>query len=388
MATNVQKDEGMMVGEAAVVMGIELSKKGWLVAMRGPLTDKVSLHRLTAGDANGLLALANRARIAARETLEREVVVTSCYEAGYDGFWLHRVLTAANIQNHVVDPASIHVDRRARRTKTDRVDALALLRTLMAHRRGEGRVWSVVQPPTPTDEDARRPSRERQNLLKERGRHVNRIKGLCAQQGILDYEPIRTDRRERLAELRTGDGRELPPGLMAEMQRELARLELLLAQIAELERTRETAIRSAASDDTAPVQIQRMKSLRRLTAIGLETSAVLANEVFYRRFENRRQLASYVGLAPSPHMSGGLSRDQGINKSGNPRARTALVEAAWLWLRYQPESALARWFTRRVGEQRGRLKRVMIVALARKLLIALWRYLETGLVPGGATLRS
>jgi len=191
-----------------------------------------------------------------------------------------------------------------------------------------------------------------------------------------------------LAELRTGDGRELPPGLMAEMQRELARLELLLAQIAELERTRETAIRSAASDDTAPVQIKRVKSLRRLTAIGLETSAVLANEVFYRRFENRRQLASYVGLAPSPHMSGGLSRDQGINKSGNPRARTALVEAAWLWLRYQPESALARWFTRRVGEQRGRLKRVMIVALARKLLIALWRYLETGLMPGGATLRS
>jgi transposase len=376
------------VGEAAILMGIELSKKGWLVALRGPLTDRISVHRLSAGDAKGLLALAERARLAAADVLATDVTIASCYEAGYDGFWLHRVLIGANVENYVIDPASIHVDRRARRVKTDRIDAQALLRTLMAHRRGEGRVWSVVQVPTSDDEDRKRPHRERQNLLKERGRHVNRIKGLCSQQGILDYEPMRADRHERLAELKTGDGRQLQPLLLAEMRRELARLEFLLDQVAELEDARETAVKAAPSDGTAPLQTQHVRSLRRLIAIGPETSTTLANEVFYRRFKNRRQLAGYVGLTPSPHMSGGLSREQGISKSGNPRARTALVEATWLWLRHQPDSALAKWFTQRVGEQRGRMRRIMIVALARKLLVALWRYVETGLVPTGATLRT
>lgn len=374
--------------EAAVLMGIELSKKGWLVALRSAVMDKVSLHRLRAGDAQGLLALAERARSASAKGLASKVAVVSCYEAGYDGFWLHRVLTAAGVENYVVDPASIHVDRRARRAKTDRIDAQALLRTLMAHRRGEGRVWSIVRAPTPAEEDARRPHRERDNLLKERGRHVNRIKGLCAQQGILDYEPMRSDRHGRLAKLRIGDGRELPPHLLAQIRRELARLELVIEQIAELQTIREASIKGAPSETAASVQVQRARLLRRLVAIGPETAAVLANELFYRRFDNRRQLAGYVGLAPSPHMSGGLSREQGISRAGNPRARTALVEAAGLWLRYQPGSALARWFGQRVGEQRGRVRRIMIVALARKLLIALWRYIETGLVPTGATLRA
>lgn len=386
--TNGRTEKVAAVGEAAVVMGIELSKKGWLVALRSPLADRISLHRFPTGDAKGLLAVAERARTAVAAALRTKVIIASCYEAGYDGFWLHRLLTAAGVENYVVDPASIHVDRRARRVKTDRIDAQALLRTLMAHRRGEGRVWSVVQPPTPTDEDARRPNRERQNLIKERGRHVNRIKGLCSQQGILDYEPMRTDRHERLAELKTGDGRHLQPNLLAEIRRELARLEFVREQLAELEVAREAALKAAPGGAAAPVQVQHVRSLRRLTAIGPETSTVLANEVFYRRFSNRRQLAGYVGLAPSPHMSGGLSQEQGISKSGNPRARTAVVEAAWLWLRYQPESALAKWFSQRVGEQRGWMKRIMIVALARKLLVALWRYVETGLVPTGATLRA
>jgi transposase len=258
----------------------------------------------------------------------------------------------------------------------------------MAHRRGEGRVWSVVRPPTPADEDARHPHRERQNLLKERGQHVNRIKGLCAQQGILDYEPMRADRHERLTELKTGDGRQLQLQLLAEIRRELARLELLLQQLSELETAREAFMKAAPSDSTASAQVRHARSLRRLVAIGPETSAVLANEVFYWRFENRRQLAGYVGLSPSPHMSGVLSREQGISRSGNPRARTALVEAAWIWIRYQPASALAKWFTQRVGEQRGRMRRIMIVAMARKLLVALWRYVETGVVPTGAILRA
>jgi transposase len=372
----------------ALYVAIELSKKGWLIALRGPTADRISLRRLVAGDAAGLLVLIERFRKLAAEAIGAGVAVLTCQEAGYDGFWLHRVLTAAAITNHVVDPASIHVDRRARRAKTDRIDAQALLRTLMAYHRGEGRVWSVVRVPTPEEEDARRPHRERENLIKERGRHVNRIKGLCAQQGILHYEPMRADRHERLAELRTGDGRPLPALLLAEIRRELARLELLLEQIAELEVAREAALKAEQPDVTEAERMKRILTLRRLLAVGPESSTVLGHEVFFRRFENRRQIAAYVGLAPSPHMSGGLSREQGIAKSGNPRARTVLVELAWLWLRYQPRSALSEWFMRRVGEQRGRLRRIMVVALARKLLVALWRYLEIGLIPQGAILRA
>lgn len=372
----------------ALYVAIELSKKGWLIALRGPTADRISLRRLVAGDAAGLLVLIERFRKLAAEAIGAGVAVLTCQEAGYDGFWLHRVLTAAAITNHVVDPASLHVDRRARRAKTDRIDAQALLRALMAYHRGEGRVWSVVHVPTPEEEDARRPHRERENLIKERGRHVNRIKGLCAQQGILHYEPMRADRHERLAELRTGDRRPFPARLLAEIRRELARLELLLGQIAELEVAREAALKAEQPDVTEAERVKRILTLRRLLAVGPESSTVLGHEVFFRRFENRRQIAAYVGLAPSPHMSGGLSREQGIAKSGNPRARTVLVELAWLWLRYQPRSALSEWFMRRVGEQRARLRRIMVVALARKLLVALWRYLEIGLIPQGAILRA
>lgn len=387
---NGQAERGFAGGESVVFLAIELSMKGWLVAVRSPLADRISLHRFRAGGGEGVLALAERVRAAAARALETKVTVVSCYgyEAGYDGFWLHRVLTGADIMNHVVDPASIHVDRRARRVKTDRIDAQALLRALMAYRRGEGRVWSVVQPPTAQDEDARRPHRERQNLLKEHGRHVNRIKGLCALQGILDYEPMRGDRHDRLMALTTGDGQSLQPRLLAEIRRELSRLELLLEQIAELDAEREAALKAATADMQAPVQLQQTRTLRRLLAIGPETSAVLANEVFYRPFQNRRQLAGYVGLMPSPYASGALNREQGIRKAGNPRARTALVEAAWIWLRHQPQSALAQWFTARVGNQKGRMRRIMVVALARKLLIALWRYAESGVVPTGAVLRA
>ena len=255
----------------------------------------------------------------------------------------------------------------------------------MAHHRHEPRVWSPVRVPAPADEDARRTHRERQNLLKERGRHVNRIKGLCAQQGIQGYEPIRRDRHERLAQLVTGDGRPLPPRLRAEIGRELRRLELVLEQIGAVEAERDAAAAAEAGEDAG--RAARIAALARLKGIGPEIATVLGNEVFYRRFANRRQLAAYVGLAPSPYRSGGLSRDQGLSRAGNPRARTAVVELAWLWLRNQPESLLSAWFVRRVGGLKGRIKRIMVVALARKLLLALWRYLEAGLVPEGAVLK-
>jgi transposase len=317
--------------------------------------------------------------------MQRSVEIVSCYEAGYDGFWLHRLLTEHGVCNHVFDPTSLQVDRRARRTKTDRVDVDKLLRALMAHLRGEPKVVSVVRAPSIEDEDARRLHRERSRLINERIQHVNRIKGLCATQGIYDYEPLRRKRVERLQALQTGDGRALPSRLRAEIERELERLELVLKMIAVVEAERDAIV---AGEIPGHPNGDKMQRLRRLKGIGPEFANVLVGEVFYRSFDNRRQLGGYVGLAPTPWRSGPVNRDQGISKAGNPKARTTMIELAWTWLRYQPGTALSAWFRERVGTLQGRPRRIAIVALARKLLVALWRYLETGLVPTGATLKS
>ncbi len=255
----------------------------------------------------------------------------------------------------------------------------------MAHLRGEPKVVSVVRVPGLADEDAKRPIRERKRLVLERGQHVNRIKGLCATQGIYDYEPVRANRHERLNELCCGDGRDLPPLLKAEIKRELKRLELVQEMIAAVEKERDAV---AAARSTAHPQAHKITTLVRLKAIGPEFATVLTGEVFYRCFDNRRQVASYVGLASSPFASGRLNRDQGISKAGNGLARTTMIELAWMWLRHQPDSALSHWFRDRVGNLKGRPRRIAIVALARKLLIALWRYVETGLVPTGAKLKA
>jgi transposase len=241
----------------------------------------------------------------------------------------------------------------------------------------------MVRPPSPEQEDARRPSREREALLKERIRRVNRIKGLCAAQGVYDYEPIQADRRERLAQLVTGDGRPLPRELAAEIGRQLEQLELVLRQLAEVEAVRDQRAAAARAEPGS-----KLGALLRLRGIGPELATVLQMEVFYRHFASRRDVAAYAGLAPSPFASGGRQREQGIAKAGNPRARKALVELAWLWLRHQPESALARWFHGRVGAAGGRVRRIAIVALARRLLVALWRYVETGVVPTEAQVKA
>src|ERR671938_1705992 len=339
---------------------------------------KVSRHKLAPG-AEGLLALISRVREQAERALGAPVPVASCYEAGRDGFWLHRVLQKAGIENRVIDPASLLDDRRARRAKTDRLDAEALLRALTALCRGEPRVCAVVRVPSVEEEDARRTTRERANLLKERVRHVNRIKGLLATQGVDDFEPLRPDRLERLGTLVTGDGRPLPERLAAEVRRHLRRLELVLEMLGEVEAERDRA--TAAAPGKAAL-------LPRLKGIGPEGAAVLGAELFYRPFANRRGVAAYAGLAPSPFASGDTCREQGIGKSGNARVRPMMVELAWLWVRLQPESALGRWFTARVGAAKGRVRRIAIVALARKLLVALWRYVETGLIPTGAVLKA
>jgi len=372
--------------ETAVVIyvSIELSKKSWLIGIHTPLADKIGLHKVEAGDSAGLLALIRRITKKIERTLCGPVKVLSCYEAGYDGFWLHRVLAEAGIINHVIDPASLQVNRRARRAKTDRIDALGMLRALMAFERGEEQVFSVVQVPSVDREDARRVHRERERLIKERIQHVNRIKGLLATQGIYDYEPLRRHRHDRFEALETAMGTPIPKHLRNELMRHLQRLELVLEMIRAVEAQRDSVVQAEPAANESSRKIQH---LVRLKAIGPQFATVLVGEVFHKKFANRRQVASYAGLTPSPFNSGSLVREQGISKAGNPRARTTMIEMAWLWLRYQPNSALSRWFHERVGTGTGRVRRITIVAVARKLLIALWRFLETGLLPDGAELK-
>jgi len=308
--------------------------------------------------------------------------IVTIQEAGLDGFWIHRILEKEGIESHVVDPASIATSRRRRRAKTDRIDGEALLRTLMAYKRGEPRVCAMVRAPSPDEEDRRRICRERKALITERVAHVIRIKGLLYSQGIANYEPIRKDRRARLAELQTGDGRALPAHMKAQVCRELDRLELLLVQIKAIEKERDTLISAQAATATfSPVTM-----LLELKGIGAEFAAILWSEGLFRQFDNRRQVAAYAGLAPTPWKSGAIDREQGVSKSGNPRLRALLIQMAWLW--HQPNSALARWFNERVQRNNGRLKKSTIVALARKLLVALWKYATFGVLIEGAIMKS
>jgi transposase len=367
------------------LLAIELSKKSWIVAVNTPLSHKISRYRLKACDGKELLKLIERIQTQVARELKKRVEVVSCYEAGYDGFWLHRLLEAHGIRNYVIDPASLQIDRRARRAKTDRVDVDRLLRSLMAYLRGEPKVWSVVRVPSVAEEDDRRLHRERSRLINERIQHVNRIKGLLAIQGIYDYQPLRRDRMPQLDRLRSADGRTLSPRLKAEILRELQRLELVIGMLKTIEAERDAI--ASAKVETEHTSAKKIQDLVKIKSIGPEFATTLVGEVFYRPFDNRKQLASYVGLPPAHFQSGAMSRDQGISKAGNAKARTVIIELAWLWLQHQPDSPLSVWFHERVGKLKGRIRRITIVAVARKLLIALWRYLETGLVPEGAILK-
>ena len=372
------------VNDTKLFASLELSKSRWLVTVSAPGSEKLSKHVVIGGDGGALLNLLGRLRASAERRGGMAVQVVVIQEAGLDGFWLHRLLEANGIESHVVDPASIAVDRRHRRAKTDVIDGEMLLRTLMAWARGERRVCSMVRPPSPDEEDRRRLTRERGTLLKERTQHTNRIKGLLAGQGIADYDPLRKDRLARLDALRTGDGRPLPERLKAEIRREIERVDLVVSQMAMVERERDALV--GMTSDPAPETAAAV--LVRLKGIGPELGSLIWLEALYRGFSNRRQIAAYAGLAPSPWQSGGTDREQGISKSGNRRLRHALVELAWFWLRPQPASALSVWFRARVGQGRGRIRRIAIVALARKLLVALWRYATQGVVPAGATFKA
>jgi transposase len=309
--------------------------------------------------------------------------VVSCYEAGYDGFWLHRLLGAVGITNFIFDPASIAVEQRSRRAKTDRIDGELLLRTLMAYSRGEPRVVRIVRVPSEAAEDARRTSRERERLVTEQTAHTNRIKALLRLLGLAAGTLRRRNWLVWLEQQRDWQGQPLPPHLLAEVKREHARLMLVRDQLKALELAQAAAEAAAVP---APIA-ERRDLLLRLKALGPAFATTLVNEMFYKDFRNRREVASYCGLAPSPWQSGGIDREQGISKAGNRRARHKAIELAWLWLRHQPDSALSRWFRTRTENAGKRARRLAIVALARKLIVALWRYLTTGLVPEQATMK-
>ena len=311
---------------------LELSKSKWLLTINSPGSEKFSRHVVEGGGGDGLLALLSRLRAKAEQGYGVRVKALVIQEAGLDGFSIHRLLIANGIESHIVDAASIAVDRRHRRAKTNSIDGETLLRTLMAWARGERRVCSMVRAPSPEEEDRRRLTRERGTLLKERIQHTNRIKGLLSGQGVGDYNPLRRDRFERLKELRTGDGRELPPMLKEEIRRELDRIALVTTQLAGVERARDMLIRAEAEEPNNPAAL-----LLKLKGLGPEFASLLWLESLFRSFGNRREVAAYAGLAPSPWQSGSIERDQGISKSGNRRLRKTMIELAWFWLRHQPE---------------------------------------------------
>jgi transposase len=373
-----------------IFVAIELSQRSWLVTLHSPDRDRISRHKLDGGDHAGLLVVIEKVRARAALKLGSQPAVVSCYEAGYDGFWLHRLLTAAGITNLVFDPASIAVEQRGRRAKTDRIDGELLLRTLMAHLRGEPRVVRIVRVPSVEQEDARRASRERDRLVKEQTAHSNRIKALLRLVGLSVGNPRRSDWLSWLERQRDWQGCPMTPHLRAEVTREHARLMLVREQLAALAPAPARQEAPAAQDVPAmpPQMIERRNLLLRLKGVGPAFASTLASEVFYKDFRNRREVAGYCGLAPSPWQSGGTEREQGISKAGNPRARHKAVELAWLWLLHQRDSALSRWFRERTGNASKRSRRIAIVALARKLIVALWRYLTTGLVPEQAVMKA
>lgn len=375
LETAIRAEDGVLLAS------LELSQSKWLLTVLQPLTRRFSKFSIKAGETGALLEKLRQQQAKAERQAKSSLKLVTIYEAGLDGFWLHRVLSEAGIENHVVDAGSIAAPRRSKRAKTDRLDGEVLIRVLASWLRREPRVCSMVAVPTIEEEDDRRLSRERQQLVSERTALTNRINGLLLTQGVRDFDPQRRDRRERLEQCVTGDGQPLPPHLKAELVRMLERLELLLGQIKAVEGERDRLVRQSPPDSALAMLVD-------VRSIGEQSAYELTTECLYRDYANQRKIASYSGLAPSPWRSGSIEHEQGLSGSGNPRLRKLMIQLAWLWQRNQPDSELTRWFQAKVKDQGKRVRRIAIVGLARKLLIALWRYVKQGVVPAGAVLKS
>ena len=369
---------------STIIGALELSEKKWVLAVQLPGVDRHSRHGLDAGGER-LVSFVDRLKARCGSAGRKIARVILTHEAGRDGFWLARFLARRGIEVHVMQPSSLPVDRRARRAKTDIIDAEMLLRTLMAWLRGEPRVCSMVPIPSEADEEARRAHREREDLTRERRSIVNKVDGILATLGVKGYKALRRDRRERLNCARQPGGDPIPQKARARIERLLDRLDLVLKLIDQVESARDAVLKKDAPADEAERMIRSLTDLR---SIGPDVATLLVREAFVRQFRNRRALAGYVGLGGTPFSSGGSEREQGIGKDGNRRVRAAMVELAWMWLRWQPDSALSAWFRARVGAMGGRIRKIMIVALARKLFVALWRYVTDGVVAEGAKLKA
>ncbi len=361
-------------------MAFELSQSKWMLGFTIGFGQRPRLRSIAARDRAALQTEIQLAR--ERFGLGAEVPVISCYEAGRDGFWLHRYLLSLGVMNLIVDSASIEVNRRAKQAKTDKLDLGKLLTMLMRYQAGEKKVWRVIHVPSPEVEDHRHLHRELTDLKEQRTQHTNRIKGYLANQGIcLEVE---ADFPELVEHQRIWNGELLPPGWRARLRCEYERFQLVQQQVKALEAERREMLRHSAQPE-----MEQVRRLLRLRGIGIHCAWLYVMEFFsWRAFRNRREVGALAGLTPMPHRSGEEDHELGISKVGNRHIRAMAIEIAWIWLRYQPNSELSRWYQRRFGKGSKRLHKIGIVALARKLLIAIWRYLEFGTLPTGAVLKS
>ena len=361
-------------------LALDLSEAKWKLGFTCALGQSPWIRTIDAGDDRQLVREIERAK--QRFELANDCRVMSCYEAGRDGFWLHRYLVAAGVENVVVDAASIEINRRAKRVKTDRLDAGKLVRMLVRYASGEKKVWSVVHVPSLEAEDQRQISREIATLKVDHTRHINRIHGLLAGQGI--RLEVQADFLTRLDKLRLWDGTPIPAGLRARLAQEYACLQFVKEQIAAQEAKRRDLLHNSTEG-----YVEQVRQLMRLKGIGEQSAWRYVTEFFaWRAFRNRREVGALAGLTPTPYGSGDEQHELGISKAGNRLVRAMAIEIAWQWLRFQPESELSQWYWQRFGQGSKRIRKMGIVALARKLLIALWRYLELGQLPAGAQLKA
>jgi len=368
--------------DGTLIAIIEMSQASWLVAGIVPGSARHPLKKLAA-DAAALLGLLERWRGEATQAGRQITRVAVAFEAGRDGFWLARWLRARGIEAYVIHPTSVAVSREHRRAKTDRLDTALLKRVFLGWLRGEPGHCTMAAIPTLEEEDARRPNRERESLVGERTRIVNRIKANLARLGIRGFKPTLRDAAERLDTLRTPEGAPLPPNTRAELRRDMARLGFIVGQIKEIEDARQEGL--ATQPDQGPHAMVRL--LARVIGIGIETADMLVHEILSRNLRDRRAVARYAGLTGSPDESGSRRREKGLARAGNARVRRGMVQLAWRFLLFQKDSALAQWYRARTADARGGTRKTMIVALARKLLIALWRFVSTGEAPEGVVLR-
>ena len=372
--------ESTAIADLALYIAFELSRKTWKLALSDGRSSRVRIVTITAQDWPALQREIEVAR--KRLGLAETVPVRSCYEIGREGFWIHRALLQRGIENVVVDASSIEVNRRKKRAKTDRLDAEKLAGQLIRHWRGE-RVWSMVRVPAAADEDARQLHRDMEVLKREKGRYQSRIESLLFTQGIV----IHVDKKflEKLERLRCWNGEPVPEQLKIRLVGEYQRLQIVQSQLRQLRKQQDSLLNSRLPTTA----IEKVRRLMQLRALGQTSSWVFVMELFgWRHFANRRQLGAALGLTPTPYQSGDSDHDQGISRSGNRRVRALAVEIAWCWLRFQPNSRLSRWYKKRFAAGGKRMRRIGIVALARRLMIDLWRYLENGIVPEGARLKT